>query len=77
MSSCATGTASNLYHWTAIHRPALAQRVAFLAGSSGAEVFAPLGTLGCPIVRKPFDLDDLRRLATAWEVSADPNRRQR
>ena len=71
------GNVVDLYQWTAAHRPDLAQRVAFVAGSSDAEVCAPPAALGCPIVRKPFDLDDLRRLATEWEVPADPNRRQR
>jgi hypothetical protein len=54
----------------AVHRPALAARTAFLTGSSGAEAGAPLAALGCLVIRKPFEIADLRRIATEWEAAA-------
>jgi DNA-binding response OmpR family regulator len=64
------GTGVDLYWWIAAQRPALAKRVAFLSGSAGTEAFAPLAALGCPILPKPFELADLRRLAAEWEAAA-------
>ena len=68
------GNGIDLYHWLAVHRPDLAQRVAFLTGSADAEAFAPLAATGCPVVRKPFEIADLRRVAAEWQDAADGSR---
>ena len=61
------GSGVDLYWWIAARRPPLAQRAAFVTGSADAEAFAPLAAIGCPILRKPFEIADLRLLAAQWE----------
>jgi CheY-like chemotaxis protein len=71
------GSGVDLYWWIAAQQPDLAQRVAFLTGSADAEAFAPLAAIGCPVLRKPFDLADLKRFATEWESGANSTRQER
>ena len=71
------GNGIDLYHWMTVHRPDLAQRVAFLTGSADAEAFGPLAAIGCPVIRKPFDIADLRSVAAAWHDAADGARGDR
>jgi len=65
------GSGVDLYRWIAAHRPALVKRVAFLTGSADDEAFAPLAAIGCPVIRKPFEIEELRRVAAEWESLAD------
>ena len=68
------GNGLDLYDWIAVHRPDLARQVAFLTGSADAEAFEPLVMIGCPVLTKPFEIADLRRLAGEWEgPRAPPN----
>jgi DNA-binding NtrC family response regulator len=69
------GTAMNVYQWIAVHRPDLAHRIAFVAGD--AELLPALAAIGCPVLRKPCDPDDLIRLAAEWEAAAGPERAAR
>jgi DNA-binding NtrC family response regulator len=66
------GNGIDLYHWIAVHRPDLVKRVAFLTGISDTEVFKSLGAIDCPVLRKPFEITDLRRFAAEWQVAAVP-----
>ena len=61
------GSGLDIHGWIARHRPALATRVAFVTGSADTEAMGRLVTLGCPVIRKPFELADLWRLAAEWE----------
>jgi CheY-like chemotaxis protein len=63
------GSGLEVYRWIAQHRPALASRVAFVTGSADTEVVGPLVTLGCRVIRKPFELADLWRLTAEWETA--------
>jgi CheY-like chemotaxis protein len=63
------GSGLEVYRWIAQHRPALATRVAFVTGSADTEVVGPLVTLGCRVIRKPFELADLWRLTAEWETA--------
>jgi DNA-binding response OmpR family regulator len=65
------GSGVDLYWWIAAHCPRLTERVVFLTGSADTDAFAPLAAIGCPVLRKPFELADLRRFATEWESSRD------
>jgi CheY-like chemotaxis protein len=65
------GSGLDLYDWIGVHHPALARRVAFVTGSAGAEALEPLAASGCPVLTKPFEIDDLRRLVAQWETVAD------
>jgi CheY-like chemotaxis protein len=65
------GSGLDLYDWIGLHRPALAPRVAFLTGSADAESLEPLAAIGCPVLTKPFEIADLRRLVAEWESGAD------
>lgn len=60
------GSGLELYEWLAAHRPALADRVAFVSGG-GAEVSRRAAAMGRPVLEKPFELADLVRLAAGWE----------
>ena len=64
------GSGVDLYWWIADRRPGLAARVAFVTGSAD-EAFASLASIGCPVLRKPFELADLRRFAAEWEGQAE------
>ena len=61
------GSGLELYRWIAANHPGLVGRVAFVTGSADAGGSGQLAATGCPIVPKPFDLADLRRLAAEWE----------
>ena len=65
------GSGLDLYDWIGLHRPALAPRVAFVTGSADAEALEPLAAIGCPVLTKPFEIADLRRLVAEWESVAD------
>jgi len=69
------GNGLDLYDWIGIHRPALAPRVAFVTGSADAEALEPLAAIGCPVLTKPFEIADLRRLVAEWETVADAGER--
>jgi DNA-binding response OmpR family regulator len=68
------GSGLDVYRWMVLHRPARATRVAFVTGSADTIEMGPVLTLGCPIIRKPFELSDVRRLAVEWEEAVDPGR---
>ena len=61
------GSGLELYAWIAHNRPDLAGRVAFITGSAHADGLGPLTALGCPVLRKPFELADVRRVVSEWE----------
>jgi DNA-binding NtrC family response regulator len=65
------GNGVDLYWWIAAQRPFLAQRAAFVTGS--ADAHASLAATACPVIEKPFEIADLRRLAAEWEASGDPS----
>jgi DNA-binding response OmpR family regulator len=60
------GNGLELYEWIGEHHPALRGRIAFLTGSADPQLFIPVMALGCPVLRKPFEIADLTRLAAAW-----------
>jgi CheY-like chemotaxis protein len=61
------GSGLELYEWITVNHPRLIGRVAFLTGSTEADGSRGLQTAGCPILPKPFEIVDLRRLAAEWE----------
>ena len=61
------GNGLELYAWIEEHRPTLRGRMAFVTGSADTQFLEPMSALGCPVLRKPFDLADLRRLAAQWD----------
>ena len=65
------GSGLELYEWIATHYPALAGRVAFLTGSADTESFEPLVTIGCQVIKKPFEIAELVRVVAEWEGVAD------
>ena len=69
------GTGLDLYGWIGVHRPALAPRVAFVTGSASAEALEPRAAIGCPVLTRPFEMDELRRLVAEWETVADAGER--
>jgi len=69
------GSGIDLYHWLVVHRPDLAERVAFVTGSADAQSSAPLAAIDRPIIRKPFDIIDLRRFAAEWQGEANSSPR--
>jgi DNA-binding response OmpR family regulator len=69
------GSGLDLYDWIGIHRPSLAPRVAFVTSSADGEAFEPLAAIGCPVLTKPFEIADLRRLVAEWENVADAGER--
>ena len=42
-----------------------------ITSSADAEALEPLAAIGCPVLTKPFEIDDLRRLVAEWESVAD------
>jgi DNA-binding response OmpR family regulator len=65
------GSGVDLYQWIAVHRPVLAEHVAFLTGSADGLPPGLLAALGCPVLRKPFDIDDLLHLVTGWDATSE------
>jgi DNA-binding response OmpR family regulator len=70
------GSGVDLYHWIVANRPDLARRVVFLTGSATAAGLDPLAAIGCPVLRKPFEIADLVRVAAGWEGTVDTTRRR-
>jgi DNA-binding NtrC family response regulator len=64
------GNGLELYAWIGEHHPALRGRIAFITGSGDTQFLDPVMALGCPVLRKPFEIADLRRLATEWDDGA-------
>jgi DNA-binding NtrC family response regulator len=60
------GNGLELYAWIGEHHPALRGRIAFITGSGDTQFYDPMMALGCPVLQKPFEIADLRRLAAAW-----------
>jgi CheY-like chemotaxis protein len=60
------GNGLELYEWIGEHHPALRGRIAFVTGSADPQLFTPVLALGCPVLRKPFAIADLTRLAASW-----------
>ena len=67
----ADGNGLELCEWIREYRPSLAGRVAFLTSSADAAMLEHLASLGYPVLQKPFDVADLRRLAAVWNQAAD------
>jgi DNA-binding NtrC family response regulator len=65
------GSGLEIYEWIAANHAALLGRVAFVTGSGEAESFGPLTATGCAVLPKPFDIVDLKRLASEWERADD------
>jgi len=65
------GNGLDLYHWITVHHPSLAMRVAFVTGSADTAAFGHVAALGCRLLRKPFEIAELLRLAEDWEGSVD------
>lgn len=61
------GSGLELYEWITVNHPRLIGRVAFLTGSTEADASRAVQVTGCPILPKPFEIVDLRRLAAEWE----------
>jgi CheY-like chemotaxis protein len=61
------GDGVELFEWIAVHDPRLAERVAFVTGSTDAKAHAALQRLGRPILTKPFEIRNLWELAAQWE----------
>ena len=61
------GNGLELYAWIGEHHPGLRGRIAFITGSADAQFLDPMLALGCPVLRKPFEIADLRRLAAEWD----------
>lgn len=65
------GSGFELYDHIVETHPELAGRVAFVTGgvveSSGLD--RRLGRLGCPVLRKPFDLERLKEVVGSWARS--------
>jgi DNA-binding NtrC family response regulator len=65
-------TGFDLYAWIAEHRPQLKARVVFITGdvAPGVAPGAELQALGCAVIAKPFELDDLQVYVTQWTQGA-------
>jgi hypothetical protein len=50
-----------------VNQPRLIGRVAFLTGSAEADAHGALHATGCPILPKPFEIVELKRLVEEWE----------
>ena len=64
------GSGLEVYHWLAMHRPELTERVAFVCGA-GTNLESRVRELGRPVLEKPFELADLVRLVAGWEPVAE------
>lgn len=65
------GSGLDLYQWIGEHRPLLAAHVAFLTGSADDMPPGLLASLGRPILRKPFDINDLVHVVTGWGEASE------
>ena len=65
-------TGFDLYAWIAEHKPQLRNRVVFITGdvAPGVAPGADLQALGCAVIAKPFELDDLQVYVTQWTQGA-------
>ena len=63
-----------LRDWIDEHRPELSPNVVLVTGDPGADTTGggPLGTLGRPVLAKPFDLQALDQFVATW---SHPNAR--
>ena len=61
------GNGLELFAWIEEHHPALRGRIAFVTGSADAQLLDPMMALGCPVLRKPFEIAELGRLAKRWD----------
>jgi len=63
-----------LRDWIDEHRPDLSPNVVFVTGDPGADTAGqgPLGTLGRPVLAKPFDLEQLDHFVDGWSNSNAP-----
>ena len=61
-------TGFDLLAWITEHRPALKERVVFITGdvAPGVVPGTELQALGCAVIAKPFELDDLQSYVTQW-----------
>jgi DNA-binding NtrC family response regulator len=70
------GSGFELYAWIEEHRPALVDRVIFVTGDVVAAPAADqIAALGCPVVTKPFDLEEMAAQARAWGAGKEPGAR--
>lgn len=62
------GSGFDLYDHIAISHPTLMPRLAFVTGdvSESSGLDSRLARLGCPVLRKPFDLEELNAVVTRW-----------
>ena len=69
----ADGSGLEFYEALRLERPELAGQIAFVTGALPADSAMEQRMLdsGCPVVRKPFDLDELRQIAERWARSSD------
>jgi DNA-binding NtrC family response regulator len=61
-------TGFDLLAWIAEHRPQLKNRVVFITGDVAPGVVAgtELQALGCAVIAKPFEMEDLQSYVTQW-----------
>jgi len=61
-------TGFDLYAWIGVHRPQLKDRVVFTTGDvdSGVAEGTQLQALGCAVIAKPFELEDLDVHVRDW-----------
>ena len=72
----ADGSGLELFDTLRSERPTLAEHVAFVTGALPADsrLEGRMADSGCPVVRKPFDLDLLRQIAERWARNRDGDR---
>jgi DNA-binding response OmpR family regulator len=70
------GSGFDLYDWLRTAHPMLAERVAFVTGDvlESSRTHVRLGRLGCPVLRKPFNLEALKDIVAQWVRSAGRDR---
>src|SRR4051794_3612602 len=59
------GSGLEFYNWLVEHHPAIAPSVAFVTG--GGPLADRAAATGRQVLEKPFELDDVVRLAIGWE----------
>lgn len=70
------GSGFELYDWLLDTAPALIGRIAFVTGDAegSPRSHRKLNRLGCPVLRKPFDLDALKDTVARWVRDAGHER---
>ena len=61
-----------LKDWIEENRPDLAPNIVFVTGDPAASHSAPLGTLGRPVLAKPFELRALDAFVASWVTPHSP-----